>query len=64
MTWQARAYGWPHAVPVIGLFRGDRLRDYKDVGAFQPDWGFWNAEQIHPHDWRAIQAQVATVAAD
>lgn len=56
MLWQARQYGWPRAVPVIGLFRGNRLRDYGEVASLEGDWGFWNAEQIHPDDWRAIGA--------
>jgi hypothetical protein len=56
MTWQAGQYGWSHAVPVIGLFRGDRLRDYKDLGSFGRVWGFWNVEQIHPDDWRVLAA--------
>jgi hypothetical protein len=57
MLWQARQYGWARAVPVIGLFRGYRLRDYGDLPSLAGAWGFWNAEQIHPDDWRALARQ-------
>jgi hypothetical protein len=59
MLWQARAYGWSHAVPVVGLFRGDRLHDYAALDGLGPFWGFWNAEQIHPDDWRLLAARAA-----
>jgi hypothetical protein len=58
MLWQAREYGWPEAVPVVGLYRGVRIGDYEGLDARAGSWGFWNVEQIHPDDWPVLEAKV------
>ena len=50
MMYQAKTFGWPHAIPIVGLYGGDRLRDYA-LSSYGESWGFWRVEQIDPSDW-------------
>lgn len=53
MTWQARNYGWPRAVPVIGLFHGVPLSQYT-IRPFGRGFSVWNAESLNQEDWTDI----------
>ena len=53
MLWQARQYGWPLAVPIIGLYREKTLADYPTLDV-RGGFSVWRAETMRDADWDDI----------
>jgi hypothetical protein len=49
----AHGYGWPNAIPVIGLFSGVRFAEY-DLTLLGRAWGFYLADGVNADDWPAM----------
>lgn len=55
MLWQAHEYGWPAALPVLGLYHGATVDQYT---GFTPSDGFavWVAEELDDQAWLRLAA--------
>jgi hypothetical protein len=57
MVWQAGAYGWTTAIPVVGLYRGVGLGEYSPSPLTHPlAFAVWNAEQMCESNWTDVAA--------
>lgn len=58
MTWQARQYGLPNPLPVVGLYDDVGTESYPQLAGYVPRFGVWRGLQMPERAWGQVRALV------